>query len=99
MLVEIVFARKGFLALLTGELLLARVGDQMARQMLLATECLVATFFSALEGTYTRVKFNVLREVLLLFEFTLASWTGKRTSCCCCIPTGTVVRRLLLWLR
>lgn len=98
-LVEIILARKGFLALLTGEFLLPRVGDQMARQMLLATECLVATFFSALEGTQTRVQLNMLREMLLLFEFTLASWTGKRTSWCCCVPTGIVICRLLLWLR
>lgn len=77
MLVEIILARERLLALLTGEHLLARVGDEMAGQMLLPTEGLVAAIFGAFKGTQPLVKFNVLRKMLLLLEFAPAVGTGK----------------------
>lgn len=48
----------------------------MSREVLLATECLVAAIFSALEWAMTRMQLYVLREMFLLLELTLAGGTG-----------------------
>lgn len=101
MLVEIIFARERLLALLAGEHLLARVGDEMARQMLLPTEGLIAALFGAFKGTQPLVKFDVLRKMLLLLELALAVGTGKCIDRRGCgrLSHRTVGQLLLLLLR
>jgi len=76
-LVEVVLSREGLLADLAGVHLLARVGDQVARKVLLAAEGLVAALLRALEGSQARVQLHVLGEMLFLLELTFAGGTSK----------------------